>query len=83
MAWPSSCFIPTLFPLDHYFMRSIALELGNICREVSELEELEGRPAAKVWDCAGGLREHEGGGRGLQPSGEARGPLRWVVWEGP
>ena len=35
---------------EHYLglVRSIALELGNIYREISELEEAEGRPAAKV-----------------------------------
>lgn len=35
---------------EHFLglVRSIALELGNICREVSELEEAEGRPMAKV-----------------------------------
>ena len=35
---------------DYYLglSRSIALELGNICREMMDLEELEKRPAAKV-----------------------------------
>ena len=35
---------------EHFLglVRSIALELGNICREISELEEAEGRPVVKV-----------------------------------
>jgi hypothetical protein len=35
---------------EHFLglVRSVALELGNICREISELEEAEGRPVVKV-----------------------------------
>ena len=38
--------------------RSFALELGNIYREIAELEEEEGRPASRVMSCHTDLHFH-------------------------